>query len=407
VPNFRVFYLGYATSLLGSAMSAIALTFAVLDSGGGPAALGFVFAAGVVPQVLVMIGGGVLADRVQRRRVMLVTDTARLVVQGTLAAALFSGRPPVWLFIVLAALLGTGEGVFGPALGGLRAEIVPRQRLADANALLGVAESGTRVAGPALAGILIAVTSPAVVIAIDAATFGVSVWALAVLAIPSARRTPQSPWRDLRDGWAQFRSQTWLWLITAQFTLFNLFTWAPFLLLGPILARQYLGGAGAWGVISAAMAGGSVLTGLALVGRRPQRLLVVATVGTFGYALPCLLLALRAPVYVVAAGALAAGVGSAVFGTYFDTAMQQRVPAEMLGRVTGLTLTCGYALGAAGYAVIGSVAAVIGPGRMLAFAAVYSALSSALVLAAPAIRSVRWLADAGQVDDMSRPDPGC
>jgi hypothetical protein len=109
----------------------------------------------------------------------------------------------------------------------------------------------------------------------------------------------------------------------------------------------------------------------------------------------------------VAAGALAAGVGSQVFGTYFDTAMQQRVPAEMLGRVTGFTLTGAYALGAAGYAVIGSVAAVIGPGRILAFAAAYSALSSALVLAAPAIRSVRWLADAGQDDQPSRRDPGC
>jgi MFS family permease len=295
--NFRVFYLGYATSLLGSAMSAVALTFAVLDSGGGPAALGLVFAAGVVPQVLVMIGGGVLADRVARRRVMLVTDALRLMVQGTLAGVLLSGRPPVWLFVVMAALLATGEGVFGPALGGLRAEIVPRQFLADANAVLGVAESGTRVAGPALAGILVAITSPAVVIAIDAATFGVSVCALAMLAIPPAGRRPQSGWRDLRDGWAQFRSQTWLWLITAQFTLFNLFTWAPFLLLGPILARQYLGGAGAWGIISAALAAGSVLAGLALVGRRPQRPLVVATVGTFGYALPCLLLAVRAPVY--------------------------------------------------------------------------------------------------------------
>lgn len=376
-------------------MSVIALTFAVLDEGAGPADLGFVFAASVVPQVLVMIGGGVIADRLGRRPLMLITDAARLAVQGTLAGILLAGRPSVWLIAVLAALLGTGEGVFGPALGGLRAEIVPRGQLADANALLGVAESGTRVAGPALAGILIAITSPAVVIALDAASFGVSVATLAVLVIPPLTRVPQSPWRDLRDSWRQFRSQTWLWLITAQFMLFNLFTWAPYLLLGPILARQYLGGAGAWGLISAALAGGSVLTGLLLVGRRPRRLLVVATIGTFGYALPCLLLAVRAPIYLVAAGALAAGVGSEVFGTYFDTATQQRVPAEMLGRVTALTLTGAYALGAAGYAVIGPIAAVIGPDRMLAFAGVYSALGSALVLAIPAIRSVQWVDDSG------------
>ena len=388
--NFRIFYAGYATSLLGSAMSAIALTFAVLDSGGGPADLGFVFAANVVPQVAVMLAGGVLADRVGRRRVMLVTDSVRLVAQAALAAALFAGRPPIWLFVVLGALLGAGEGIFNPALGGLRADIAPRETLPDANALLSVAQSGAMVTGPALAGILIALSSPAVVIAADAGSFAISVLSLALLAVPAVSRPRQSPLRDLADGWRQFRGQTWLWLTTVQFALFNLLTWAPYLLLGPLLARQYLGGAGAWGVISAAYALGSVLTGLALVGRRPRRLLVVAVTGTFGYAVPCLLLALRAPVAVVAAGALVAGLGSAVFNTYWTTAMQQRVPAPMLGRATAFSLTGAYALGSVGYAVIGPVAGLVGPGRMLAFAAGYAVLSSSVVLATPAIRSVRW-----------------
>ena len=388
--NFRIFYAGYATSLLGSAMSAIALTFAVLDNGGGPADLGFVFAADVVPQVLVMLGGGVIADRVGRRPVMLVTDSLRLLVQATLAAALFAGRPPIWLFVVLAGLLGAGEGVFNPALGGLRADIAPRDKLPDANALLSVAQSGSMIAGPALAGVLIALTSPAVVIAVDAATFGVSVLSLAFLNVPAGARTRQSPWRDLADGWQQFRGQTWLWLTTVQFALFNLFTWAPYLLLGPILARQYLGGAGAWGVISAAFALGSVVTGLAIVGRRPRRILAVAVLGTFGYAVPCLMLALRAPVSAVAAGALAAGAGSALFNTYWTTVMQQRVPASMLGRTTAFSLTGAYALGSIGYAVIGAVASVISPVRILAFAAGYATLSSAVVIATPAIRSARW-----------------
>jgi MFS family permease len=388
--NFRVFYAGYATSLLGSAMSAIALTFAVLDNGGSAADLGYVFAADVVPQVIVMLGGGVLADRVGRRPVMLITDSVRFAVQGTLAAVLVAGRPPIWLFVVLAALLGTGEGFFNPALGGLRAEIAPRDKLADANALLSVAQSAATVVGPALAGIMIALTSPAVVIAADAVTFGVSVLSLALLQIPPASPATQSPWRDLADGWAQFRGQTWLWLTTVQFALFNLLTWAPYLLLGPILARQYLGGAGAWGVILAAYAGGSVLTGLALVGRRPQRPLTVAIAGTFGYALPCLLLALRAPLLPVAAAALAAGCGSAVFGTYWTTVMQQRIAPELLGRATAFALTGAYALGSLGYAVIGSVAAVVGAGRLLGFAAAYATVSSAVVIAAPAIRAVRW-----------------
>jgi hypothetical protein len=118
--------------------------------------------------------------------------------------------------------------------------------------------------------------------------------------------------------------------------------------------------------------------------------LLVAVVGTFGYALPCLLLALRAPLPLVAAGALAAGSGSAVFGTYWTTVMQQRVAPELLGRTTAFALTGSYALGSLGYAVIGSVAGVVGAGRLLAFAAAYATVSSAAVLAAPAIRAVRW-----------------
>jgi MFS family permease len=388
--NFRVFYAGYATSLLGTAMSRIALTFAVLDSGGSAADLGYVFAANVVPQVLVMLGGGVLADRVGRRRVMLTTDCARLAVQATLAGALVAGQPAIWLFAVLAALLGTGEGFFTPALGGLRAEIASRDKLPDANALLSVVESAATVAGPALAGIMIALTSPAVVIGLDAASFGVSVLSLARLRIPPASPPTKSPWQDLADGWAQFRGQAWLCLTTVQFALFNLFTWAPYLLLGPILARQYLGGAGAWGVIAAAYACGSVLTGLALVGRRPRRPLVVGVAGTFGYALPCLLLALRAPLLPVAAAALAAGCGSAVFVTLWTTVLQQRVPPQLLGRTTAFTITGAYALGSIGWTVMGSVASIVGPTRLLGFAAAYATVSSAVVLVTPAIRAVRW-----------------
>jgi MFS family permease len=291
--DFRNFYLGYCTSMLGTGMSRIALTFAVLDSGASATELGYVFAASVVPQVVFMIGGGVLADRLGRRPVMLITDTGRFGVQSVLAAALVLGRPALWEFVLLAALLSVGEGFFNPALGGLRADIAPRALLADANALIGVAQNAAAVLGPAIAGTLVALTSPALVIAFDAASYGVSVLALASLRIPPAGVPVQSPWRDLTESWSTFKSETWLWIITVQFALFNLFTWAPYLLLGPILARAYLGGAQAWGIVTAAFAGGSVLGGVFMVGRRrPDRPLLYAAICTLGYAIPCLMLAL-------------------------------------------------------------------------------------------------------------------
>ena len=309
---------------------------------------------------------------------------------------------------MLSALLGAADAFFGPGLSGLTPEIVSASRLADANALLGVAQSAARVAGPALAGILIAVSRPATVIAADAASFGVSLIALALLRVPPAAAPARSPWRDLAEGWAEFRSHAWLWITTVQFALFNLFTWAPFLLLAPILARAYLGGARGYGIVQASLAGGAIATGLLLVGRRPRRPLVIATIGTFGYGVPCLALALRLPLAAVAVAAALAGAGSATSSAYFATVLQQRIPAAMLARVSAIDLTGAYALGAAGYAVIGPLADIIGPGRLLGFAAAYTTLSSAVVLTLAPIRRTRWLTPAPGIAPASQPapDPG-
>src|ERR1700730_15917724 len=275
------------------------------------AGLGYVFAAGIVPQVIFMLGGGVIADRFGRRRAMLAADAVRCCAQAALAAALFLGHPRIWVFVLLAGLGGTGDAFFEPALSGLTVEIASSGQRANANALLSVANSAARVAGPALAGILVAAAGPAVVIACDAASYGASVFALGLLRLPgAARRSGRSPLADLAEGWAEFGSRAWLVITTVQFTLFNLLTWGPFLVLGPVVSKAYLGGAGGWGPVMPALGGGSILGGLLALGRRPRRPVAAATASTFGYAVPGALLALHAPVAAVAAGALVAGLGS-------------------------------------------------------------------------------------------------
>jgi MFS family permease len=236
--NFRRFYLGYAASLLGTAMSAVAIAFAVLDSGGTPTGLGFVFTANIVPMIAFMLCGGVIADRLGRRAIMLTADVARCAAQGTLATVLLLGRPHVWLFAAAAFVVGTGNAFFQPGLSGLTVQLAPRDQLGNANALLGMARPATQVAGSTLAGILIAATSPAAVIAVDAGSYGVSALALALLRFPDAGRPATRPLlRDLADGWAEFAAHAWLWLGTAQFALFNLLTWGPYLV-GESLAPQ-------------------------------------------------------------------------------------------------------------------------------------------------------------------------
>ena len=357
--NFARFFLGYLASLLGTSMASVAVAFAVLDSGGTATELGYVFAAGIVPQVLFMLGGGVVADRFGRRPTMLTADAARCAAQALLAADMLATRPPAWVFAVFAAVRGAGDAFFTPALGGLTPEVASASaaQLGNANALLSAARAGAAVAGPALAGVLIATTSPALVIALDAASYAVSGLALTRLRL---RRMPpgtaQSLLADLRDGWAEFRSRSWLVITTVQFTLFNLLTWGPFLLLGPVLCQAYLGGARAWGTV------------LACYGGR--------------------LLALHAPLLGVAAGALTAGIGSALGGAFGTTAEQQQLPSAALARVTAIQTVSAFALGPLSFAAAGPVAAVLGARAVLGFGAVWCTLSTAAVLALPAVRAV-------------------
>jgi MFS family permease len=392
-PNFRRFYTGYVTSLLGSAMSTVAIAWAVLDSGGGATGLGYVFTSGVVSQVLMLAFAGAVADRLGRRRVMLAADVLRCAAQAGLAAALFAGRPAIWLFVLLAWLEGTGEAFFSPALSALTVEIAPPDQLSNANALYGLAASATRIAGPALGGILVALAGPAVVVAVDAASYLASVLALGMLRVPEAEpggRERRSLFSDMAEGWSDFRSRGWLWVVTVQFAFFNLITWAPWMLLGPVEGHAYLGGAAVWGAIMAAQGAGAIVAGLACLGRHPGRPMVIATVGTICYALPDVPMALHATAVWVGAAAFACGAGAAVSNTFFGTALQQQVPPDRLARVNALTLFPAYGIGVIGYAIDGPLAALVGAPVVFGVGAVYGLLSSAAVLTLPSVRGLRW-----------------
>jgi MFS family permease len=397
VRDFRLFYIGYCTSLIGSAMSSVAIAFALLGDGGTATDLGLVFTANIVPMVAFMLFGGALADRLGRRRVMLTADLARCAAQAVLAAALTIGHPSLWLFVAAALAVGTGDAFFVPARSGLPVQLVPPARLGDANALLGSAQPAAQVAGPALAGLLVAVTSPALVIAVDAGSYAVSALALTRLRLQEAGgpagpagQPARSMLRDLAEGWSEFKSRPWLWPQTVQFALFNLVTWGPYLVLGPVLARQYLGGARAWGAILACYGGGAILGGLLALGRRPRRPLLVSTLTTFGFALPPLALALHLPLPAVAASALIAGLGTAFGGAFEATVNQRLIPAEALSRVGAFNMVGAYAFGPVAFAAAGPVAAALGARAVLAFGAAWSATLTLAVLTVPAIRHQPW-----------------
>jgi MFS family permease len=228
-------------------------------------------------------------------------------------------------------------------------------------------------------------------IAVDAGSYAVSAAALALLRFPDAGRPrARSLLRDLADGWAEFSSRAWLWLQTVQFTLFNLLTWGPYLVLGPVLARAYLGGARAWGAVLACYGGGAILGGLLALGRHTRRPLLVATLATLGFPLPPLTLALHLPLAAVAAGALLAGLGSALGGAIATTVTQQRLPAGVLSRVGSFNMVGAYALGPLAFIAAGPVAAAVGARAVLGFGAAWAVFGTLAVLAAPSIRNLSW-----------------
>ncbi|GGX88614.1 MFS transporter [Streptomyces hiroshimensis] len=386
--HFRLFFTGYATSLLGSSMASIALSFAVLQSGGGGTELGLVLSARILPLVLVLLAGGVVTDRLGSRRVMLAADVLRCLTQAGLALALLGGMPDLGTLLTLVALWGAAEALFTPALEAYVPRMARDESLPDANALLGMARSATSVAGPALAGVLTAAAGPSCVLALDAASYAVSVVVLLLLPRPEGKAAARASFlAELREGWTEFRSRTWLWVTTAHVCLFNLFVWGPLLVLGPVVAERRLGGASSWGLVMALYGAGAVAGGVAVLGRRPRRPLLVATAATVGWALPSAALATGQPLPWICAGALVAGVGSAVCGTLYATATQRQVPSGTLARVSAYGAFGAFALGPVGLAAAGPLSVLVGASGVLGFGAVWQLAAVAVVLSLPAIRA--------------------
>jgi MFS family permease len=388
--NFRLFFVGYTTSLVGASMVPVALTFAVLNDGFGTADIGYVLAAETLPLVALLLLGGVLADRFPRRASMLGADVLRFGSEGVLAVLLLTGSPPLWVFMVLAGILGTGQAFFNPAMVGLMPEIVAPENLQRANALRGVAGSTGQILGPSLAGVIVATAGAGWAIGVDSLTYAVSAYCLLHLAIP---RKPASGTKSLlgqlHEGWREFSSRTWLWAIVAQFAAFTALGFAPFMVLGAVVAHTRLGGAGAWGVVLAAFGVGGILGGLISTTLHVRRPLVTATLGTATFTLLPALTAIPASTAVLAIAAGISGIGLSIFDTLWETTIQHEVPGEALSRVSSYDWFGSIVFMPIGYALAGPLAVLLGTRSTLILAAIVTATSCAAVLANPSVRALR------------------
>ena len=387
--EFRLFFTGQLVSLLGDAVTPFALVWAVLDLTGSARDLGFVIAAKTAPLVVFLLIGGVFADRLPRRAVMLTADVVRMGVQATTAALLLSHTAHIWELVVLQAFAGTATAFFNPASTGLTPMTVSAERLQEANALRGMSMASMQLLGPALAGILIVSVGAGYALAIDAASFGVSALFLTQLHLPlHVSLPPQSFARDLVDGWREFVARTWVWLIVVSASLGNMMGSVWFVLAATWIKKGH-GGAGAWAAILVAGAIGALVAGAAALRIRPRRPLLVASVVIIPNALPIVLLALKLPWETLVVASLVTGFGNMLFNTLWETTLQQHVPPAALSRVSAYDWFGSLLCQPVGLALAGVTAAAIGMSSTLWIAAAVTLVSLVALLAAPSVRQLR------------------
>lgn len=384
--DFRLLFAGHGVSVFGDRMVTVALAFAVLEVGGSASAVGLVLAASWVPTVASVLVGGVLADRMSRRTVMVAADLVRVGSQGGMAALLVTGAAEVWMLAALAGVTGAAIGFFNPAATGLLPDVVPSEGLQAANALRSTAASVSEILGPLAAGLLVAATEAGWAIAADAVTFGISGACLAALRVGrSAEREPATFLKDLMDGWLAVRSRRWVWTFLVYFAVANVM-WGAWTALGPVVAARDLGGAGPWGTVLAAVGAGALLGSLAATRVRPTKPLIFVALMDALFGLPLAFLAASTSVPVLALGGVLSGAGMMLGMSVWETTLQREIPPESLSRVASYDWFGSYAVYPIGLAIWGPLAGAIGihTALWLAFGLFFASVLA--LLAVPDIR---------------------
>jgi len=389
--NFRLLASARTISFFGTNLAPIAVAFAVLGLTGSATDVGFAFAAWTLAQISTLLVGGVIADRLPRRRVMIASDTANFCVRAAMGAFLVAGSMDVRVLIALQAVGGAATAFYSPASTGLVPETVPPALLQQANGFMSVARYAAFPLGAAAGGTIVATIGSGWALLLDAATYATSALLLSRMHLPARARTAAAPnfVHELREGWQAFTEHTWVWVLTLWISLYFLITYAPFFVLGPYIARSSLGGAAAWAVVVTGEAIGSLVGGLVGLRLRPNRAWVALGSLFAVSAVQCALLAVRAPVAAIGVAAAAAGFAFAFGTVVWDTTLQEQIPRDRLSRVSAYNWLGAMAFLPAGYAIAGPVADLIGMSTSLWIGAAWIVVSTAAVLCVRDVRRFR------------------
>jgi DHA3 family tetracycline resistance protein-like MFS transporter len=392
--DFALLFCGTLISMLGDGIFLVAQAFAVLGRSSGPAALALVGVAWSVGMLGFLLIGGLLADRIDKRRLLMAADGVRLTALLAAGALDLSGALQIWHLAVLGFAYGVGEGLSGPAMGSILPELVPERILLQANALtLSLRPMAERLAGPALGGLTVALIGTGGAFLVDAATFAISIGCLLAMRArvrPVAEGGHEPLVAQLREAAAFVRTQTWLWgtLLLAAIAL--LVFLGPMEVLVPFRVKHDLGAnAGAFGLVLAAGGAGTVL-GTFLIGQlgTPRREISflywswgIAGLSLCGFGLAQ---AVWQMVVIGLVYGLFNGMGNPVWGTL----MQVRVPAHMRGRVASMDWLVSVGLTPVSFALTGPVGAAAGAGpTMVVCGLVAGGFTIGLLYVLPGLRA--------------------
>lgn len=335
--NFRWFFIGEMVNTAGSSMSGVALAFATLAISDSAGALGLVIAAWTVPMVGFMLIGGALADRLPRALVLRSGNLLQGLVQTAVAVLVLTGAAEVWHLVLLNLISGTVVAVTYPAFHGMVPILVPAEGRQAAYVLIGQSESLLYVAGPAVAGILVATVGPGWALAADASTYLVSAGFLVLVRIPFGDRPERqtSVLGDFKVGWRFARTLGWVIPASCCALIYNALTSGSISVLGPVIAKDTIGSQG-WGIAQSGQAIGLFITGFVLARFSIRRPMHAIMLGFCSSAVPMMVLGTSVNTLLLAAAFLVSGVGSAVLNLAWSLTVQEKVPEEMLSRIMAI-----------------------------------------------------------------------
>jgi MFS family permease len=404
VLGIRDFRLLLADRLIAPAsvgFSIVGVSFAVLKATNSATDLSYVLAAQIAPSLVFALIGGVAADRFPPQRVIVAANLLMAVGEGTFGVlVLTTARPPLWAMLGLEAITGTGVAVFYPASQALLPRLVPGGLLQEASAISRLAMNTGQMSGAAIAGLLVAAAGAGWALLLCG--IGMVATVPFLLSIRGSRpAVPAEPrpgnddapapglLTELREGWSEFRSHTWLWVIVAQFGVVLAAWYGAFSVLGPVVAREHLGGPAAWGAITAADALGLIAGGLVSLRLTPRRpmLFVVLTGGAI--AISPLSLAMVLPLPAICVASFALGVFVEMMMVVWTVTMARNIPADKLARVSSYDVLGSVMAMPVGALIAGPLGSAIGISRAQYAAAAVIIVASALALIPRDIRTIR------------------